>query len=168
MTIAEKRVKLEDFCSNTPCNKCPLRIRAKWKCPWSYQCPDFHASPESDLDEALKIIHNVGSEVAEGVEIVGEELEVVGEELEVVEEIEIDTHDPVNHPSHYTSGGIECIDAMAASMSPLEYMGYLKGAIIKYVWRYRLKGKPVEDLKKARFYLDKLISIVEKEVENND
>lgn len=71
--------------------------------------------------------------------------------------------DPVNHPTHYTSGGIECIDAIAASMTPIEYAGFLKGQVLKYVWRYRLKGKPHEDLKKARFYLDRLIQIIEKE-----
>lgn len=72
--------------------------------------------------------------------------------------------DPVNRPSHYTSGGIECIDALEASMTPIEYAGFLKGQVFKYIWRYRLKGKPVEDLKKARYYLDRLIQITEKEV----
>lgn len=72
-------------------------------------------------------------------------------------------NDPVDHPSHYTSGGIECIDAIAASMSPVEYAGFLKGQVLKYVWRYRLKGKPVEDLKKARFYLERLIQAAETE-----
>lgn len=71
--------------------------------------------------------------------------------------------DLVNHPNHYTSGGIECIDAIAASMTPIEYAGFLKGQVLKYVWRYRLKGKPVQDLKKARFYLDRLIQLTEKE-----
>lgn len=71
--------------------------------------------------------------------------------------------DPVNHPNHYTSGGIECIDAIKASMTPIEYAGFLKGQVLKYAWRYRLKGKPVQDLKKARFYLDRLIQETEKE-----
>lgn len=71
--------------------------------------------------------------------------------------------DPVNRPSHYTSGGIECIDALEASMTPVEYAGFLKGQVFKYIWRYRLKGKPSEDLKKARFYLDRLIQITERE-----
>ena len=75
----------------------------------------------------------------------------------------VEKNDPVNRPSHYTAGGIECIDAIAASMTPDEYAGFLKGQVLKYVWRYRLKGKPAEDLKKARFYLDRLIQITEKE-----
>lgn len=75
--------------------------------------------------------------------------------------LDIIDEDPVNHPNHYTSGGIECIDALEASMTPVEYAGFLKGQVFKYIWRYRLKGKPSEDLKKARFYLDRLIQIVE-------
>lgn len=71
--------------------------------------------------------------------------------------------DPVNKAIHYNDGGIECIDAIEASMTPIEYAGFLKGQVLKYLWRYRLKGKPVEDLKKARYYLDRLIQITEKE-----
>jgi hypothetical protein len=46
-------------------------------------------------------------------------------------------------------------------MSNEEFCGYLKGNVLKYVWRYRYKGKPVEDLKKARWYLDRLIDSYE-------
>lgn len=73
--------------------------------------------------------------------------------------------DPVNHPSHYTQGGIECLDAIKASMSPEEYAGMLKGQVLKYVWRYRLKGQPAQDLKKAQFYLGRLIEEVEANAE---
>ena len=66
--------------------------------------------------------------------------------------------DMVNHPPHYTSGGIECIDAIAAALSvhkdPMS--AWLTGQILKYCWRWPLKNG-VEDLKKARFYLDRLI-----------
>ena len=67
--------------------------------------------------------------------------------------------DNVNHPSHYTDGKIECIDAIELSMSKEAFMGYCKGNIIKYVWRYKHKGG-VESLKKAKWYLDKLIEVV--------
>lgn len=69
--------------------------------------------------------------------------------------------DVVEKAEHYNQGGIECIEAIKASMTPEEYDGFLKGQVIKYVWRYRHKGKPVEDLKKARYYLDKLIEKTE-------
>jgi hypothetical protein len=65
--------------------------------------------------------------------------------------------DLVNNPAHYTAGGIECIDAIKASMDGAQFKGYLKGNIIKYLWRYELKSNPVQDLEKAQFYLNRLI-----------
>jgi hypothetical protein len=72
-----------------------------------------------------------------------------------------DPSDPVNSPSHYNTKGVEAIKAIEASMSDEEYQGYLKGNCMKYMWRYKYKGKPVEDLKKAQWYLEKLIASVE-------
>jgi hypothetical protein len=69
--------------------------------------------------------------------------------------------DPVNSPAHYNQGGIEAIEGIEASMVPEAYAGYLKGNIMKYLWRYEKKEKPVQDLKKARWYLDRLISALE-------
>lgn len=66
-------------------------------------------------------------------------------------------NDPVNHPSHYTQGDIECIDAIEASMSLEAFCGYLKGNAQKYLWRYENKGKLIEDLQKAQWYISKLI-----------
>lgn len=63
----------------------------------------------------------------------------------------------VQHPSHYNKGGIECIEAIKASMSKEAFLGGLKFNVIKYIWRYESKEKPLEDLEKARFYLDRLI-----------
>ena len=68
----------------------------------------------------------------------------------------ISTTDPVNHPSHYTSGEIECIDAIKASMTREAFLGFLKGSIIKYCWRYEKKINPAEDIKKAGWYRDRL------------
>ena len=67
--------------------------------------------------------------------------------------------DMVNHPPHYTDGSVECIDAIQASMSDEAFEGFLKGQVMKYIWRYDKKGKPLEDLKKAEWYLQRLISI---------
>ena len=64
--------------------------------------------------------------------------------------------DPVESPVHYNTGSVECIEAIKASMSDTEFKGYLKGNAMKYLWRYDYKGKPVEDLKKAQWYLNKL------------
>lgn len=65
--------------------------------------------------------------------------------------------DRVNHPPHYCKGGIECIDAIKASMSPEAFAGYCKGNIMKYIYRYEEKGG-TEDLLKARVYLQWLIN----------
>ena len=68
------------------------------------------------------------------------------------------TEDMVNSPGHYTQGKVECIEGIQESMTTEGYRGYCKGAAIKYLWRYERKGKPVEDLQKCRWYLDRLIA----------
>ena len=69
--------------------------------------------------------------------------------------------DPVESPVHYNTGSVECIEAIKASMSNTEFKGYLKGNAMKYLWRYDYKGKPVEDLNKAQWYLARLTAEVE-------
>ena len=64
--------------------------------------------------------------------------------------------DNVERPAHYRQGDIECIDAIKAALTPEEYRGYLKGNVIKYTWRERMKGG-TESLKKAVWYLRRLI-----------
>lgn len=76
------------------------------------------------------------------------------------EETPVVQGDVVNHPPHYTDGGIECIEAIEAALTPEEYRGYLKGNIQKYVWREKHKGG-TESLKKAQWYLDRLIQLDE-------
>ena len=67
------------------------------------------------------------------------------------------TTEKVNHPSHYNMGKIETIDLIKDSLSFEGYKGFLKGNIIKYIARYEYKGNELEDLQKAKWYLDKLI-----------
>lgn len=72
-------------------------------------------------------------------------------------------NDAIN-PTYYQVGGVECIDAIrSASFSMEAYRGFLKGNVIKYLWRYERKHlrNPVEDLHKAEWYLKKLISSYE-------
>lgn len=61
--------------------------------------------------------------------------------------------DPVNHPPHYTShpSGVECIDIT-------EHMNFCCGNAVKYIWRADLKGDGLEDLRKARWYVDREIA----------
>lgn len=70
--------------------------------------------------------------------------------------------DAVRSPSHYAKGGVECIEGIKSSMSKEAFKGYLKGNVLKYVWRYEDKGKPSEDLHKGMVYLGWLIDEVEK------
>lgn len=70
----------------------------------------------------------------------------------------------VDHPDHYNQGGIECIEALKACMTPEEYHGFCSGNVIKYVWRYRNKNG-IKDLKKAKWYLETLIKDLEEENE---
>ena len=62
-------------------------------------------------------------------------------------------HDNVNHPKHYTShpSGVECIEIT-------EHFNFCIGNAIKYLWRAGLKGEQVEDLRKARWYIDREIA----------
>ena len=85
---------------------------------------------------------------------------------EVVEKYGEDVKpDPVNRPAHYTSGGIECIDAMQAAFGVDAVKDFCLCNAFKYLWRHRENGG-VEDLKKARWYLNRLIR--EMEVEDDD
>lgn len=61
--------------------------------------------------------------------------------------------DMVNHPPHYTAhaSGVECIQIV-------EHMGFCIGNAVKYLWRADLKGNAIEDLEKARFYIDREIA----------
>lgn len=63
----------------------------------------------------------------------------------------------VNRPAHYTGGAVECIDAIEAAVAGLSGdRAFLVGQVIKYIWRWNKKGG-VEDLKKAEWYLKRLI-----------
>ena len=68
--------------------------------------------------------------------------------------------DDVNHPVHYNNGKVECIAAIEAMLSPTEFEGYVCGNIIKYVWRFKYKDG-VKDLKKAKWYLERLIATLD-------
>jgi len=67
--------------------------------------------------------------------------------------------DMVNHPPHYTAGGIETIDYIQAKLTPEEFRGYLRGNILKYSSRAGLKGDAGEDLSKMVWYANKLKSL---------
>ena len=73
--------------------------------------------------------------------------------------------DNVNHPAHYTQGGIECIDALkAATVGKTGIEAICVGNVIKYLWRYEEKNG-LEDVEKARWYLERLLEEVKLRLE---
>jgi len=76
--------------------------------------------------------------------------------------------DNVNSPKHYTVGGIEVIDIIEAKLTKEEYIGYLKGNIIKYTLRSSFKGNLVQDMEKADVYKNWLLQQVVEEDDEID
>ena len=73
------------------------------------------------------------------------------------------THDPINRPAHYTNhpSGAECIEIA-------EWFSFNLGNAIKYIWRNGKKGDRLEDLRKARWYLDREITRLEDEIDRRE
>lgn len=77
---------------------------------------------------------------------------------EIFEEKTDNMYDPVNSPPHYTlRDGLECIDYIKQTLTAEEFKGYCHGNVIKYQHRHSYKGKPIEDMEKAQWYMKKLI-----------
>ena len=143
MTIGEKAEKIKEYCnSNNYCSNCAIKNRCNG---------DFINVNNNSLSNAYDIEKNY--EIIFG---------KTSEEKE--EKVEKKSEDMVNHPSHYTSGGIECIDAITSALSSYEDSvdSWLVGQVIKYLWRAPLKGKYEEDIKKAQFYLNRLVEKIDK------
>ena len=72
-------------------------------------------------------------------------------------------NDSVNHPLHYTKGGIECIDCIESVISSVSdpVQAFLVGQVVKYLYRYTMKNG-LEDLRKAQWYLNRLVAKVGK------
>ncbi len=85
-----------------------------------------------------------------------EELSVVYEPVDL---LSLHVPDVVNHPSHYTNGKVECIDAIeSATVGKTGIEAVCVANVIKYLWRYEDKNG-LEDIKKAQWYLNKLIEV---------
>jgi hypothetical protein len=116
-------------------------------------------------EEAIEGLVKLGGVQAQAMEELGkimvEEVEALPEapkkERKRKDTIISRLNDPVNHPSHYTSGGIETIDFIEA-----KDLDYNLGNVIKYITRADKKGKKLEDLKKAQWYLNRAVSNLEK------
>lgn len=70
--------------------------------------------------------------------------------------------DIINAPSHYHQNGIDVIGFAEMQLPNVQLKGFHRINVLKYVTRYDKKGTPLDDLKKAKFYLDKLIELESK------
>ena len=144
LTIEEMHRELRKYCGGFYTCRDGCRL----------QSPDFSCIWNDLSDESTEDCYHFL--IAEGLIGKPEQPEINFVKVERNDEVE-PTNDAVQHPSHYTQGGIECIEAIRASMTADGFCDYCKGNIIKYIWRWRDKGG-VEDLRKASVYLDWLIN----------
>ena len=141
MTIEEKAEKIKEYCNSMhSCYECPIGSKDR-----PFICYSYWDEYPNVIEKNYDIIFGKTSETKE---------EKVGKKAE----------DMVNHPSHYTHGGVECIDAITSALSSYEDSvdSWLVGQVIKYLWRAPLKGKYEEDIKKAQFYLNRLVYKINK------
>ena len=145
MTIEEMHGELRKYCNvfDSCADGCRLYKPNNGSCRWDDLCYESTENCYWFL-------------VSEGLIGKPEQPEINFVKVEHNDEVE-PTNDAVQHPSHYTQGGIECIEAIKASMTADGFCDYCKGNIIKYIWRWRDKGG-VEDLRKASVYLNWLIN----------
>lgn len=127
------------YCIGRRCSECRLSIRNQMNDPLAAACSEI------DDDELLRRF--------------GNEIEIIHDDEKTAAPVQTDA---IN-PSHYRSGKVECIDAIESALTghtdPVA--AYLTGQVMKYVFRWPLKNG-VEDLKKAKWYLERLIEKKEK------
>ncbi len=70
--------------------------------------------------------------------------------------------DKIN-PVHYCQGNVECIEALEACLEREQFVGYLRGQVVKYIWRLGLKDAPAIDAAKAQWYCDKLVEVLSRD-----
>ena len=151
MTREEKEIILYNYCDNKTfnCTECPLSKKYDKETDEytdNYACV-FHEMSDDMLNKCYNWYKELDQASCENAED-----SCCGKESNV---------DMVNHPAHYTQGGIECIDALkAATVSKTGIEAVCTANAIKYLWRYEEKNG-IEDVKKARWYIDRLIKELE-------
>jgi hypothetical protein len=152
MTRDEKVNALEDYC-DSKCQKCEECELIKKYDEETDEYTDTYACVFDEMsDDMLNKCYNWYKEL-EPTACEDDEGDCCNKEPDV---------DMVNHPSHYNQGGIECIDCIkSAIVGKVGIEAFCVGNAIKYLFRYEEKNG-IEDVKKARWYIDRLI----KELEN--
>lgn len=110
-------------------------------------------------DEWAERAKNIFIDLGVNVDHILSTMETVKQIKEEQKSEEIKTFDPVERPQHYADRKFEVIDIMEDSMSREAFEGFLYGNVIKYIMRYKKKGNQLQDLEKARFYLNKMIEL---------
>ena len=126
--------------------------KAELKFPDDVRQSMIWAYEDADMGRVRLNAKLMGYEVIEDTPTVADTVEENSEDV---------NPDPVNRPAHYTSGSIECIDAIQAAFDAEAVKDFCLCNAFKYLWRHRNKNG-VEDLKKARWYLNRLIEEAEK------
>lgn len=151
MTRKEKEIILYHYCDNRTfnCTECPLSKKYDKE---TNEYTDTYACVFDEMsDDMLNKCYNWYKELDQA-SCENAEDSCCNKESNI---------DMVNHPSHYTQGGIECIDALkAATVSKTGIEAVCTANAIKYLWRYEEKNG-IEDVKKARWYIDRLIKELE-------
>jgi hypothetical protein len=127
-----------------------------------------HALESSGVKGVLVGTNEIQHSIWKPVPYINKELEQLKDDWDAVESHKLpsniyaetgnpkEVRDDINRPAHYTQSGIECIEAIESALSPEEYRGFLKGQVLKYLWRANHKGSEIEDHLKAGWYLDRL------------
>lgn len=126
------------------------------KQPVHYWAPSLSRKVEKWPDDPFANLCGTGGEMGSGSDSTRFTANVEDVTCEACKQ-KLSGGDPVNSPSHYTQGKVECIDAIESAVIGLTGTdAFATGQAIKYLWRWKKKGG-VEDLKKAKWYLDRLI-----------
>ena len=133
---------LDKFCDD--CHGCNICLLAKFSD--GVMC-DFHEWSDDKLAIAYDHVYKNSEARLDGSHLKDAELNI--------------EPDMVNHPQHYTQGGIECIDALkAATVGKRGIEAVCVANVIKYLWRYEKKNG-IEDIRKAKFYIERLLKELE-------
>lgn len=119
---------------------------------------------ENYHENGIDLSHNIlwqRPKQPEALPFIDDNPQSLNEQYAEIEQVRQALKDNVNHPSHYTQGKVECLDALeSATVGKSGIEAVCVANIIKYLWRYEEKNG-LEDIKKAQFYLNRLIATLE-------
>ena len=143
MTRDETVLALDKFCDNQEDCSCCLLEKLSDGC-------NFNRWSDDKLAIAYDHVYKNSEARLDGIHLKNEEVKM-----------DENVPDMVNHPQHYTQGGIECIDALkAATVGKRGIEAVCVANVIKYLWRYEEKNG-IEDVRKAKWYIERLLKELE-------